>query len=307
MIKLNNNITIYHGDCFEVMDKLKQDRIILDLILTDPPYGTINNLKKFNYTSWDVKLDTRKMFRASADLLRENGRMILFSQEPYTSELRTKHPADLNFTQSAIWLKRTWGNPLGCNKNLLNVYEDINLFKKKYDNFTNPVREYSRNILKFLGLTSTEIEKQLGHRKLEHFFCCDTIQFEMCSELAYNELIEKYHINKMDSFMDYKTLKESFYKDIKKATFNLNEKNKKINCFEYPKDVEKYHTAQKPVNLLKDLITTYTNENDLVLDFTMGSGSTGVACALTNRRFIGIELNKDFFNIAKQRIEGAIK
>lgn len=307
MTKLNDNIEIYHGDCFEVMEKLKQDKIILDLILTDPPYGTIKRSTYFKNTDWDNKLDTSKLFRASADLLRENGRMILFSQEPYTSELRTKHPADLNFTQSAIWLKRVWGNCLGCNKNLLNIYEDINLFKKKYDNFTNPVREYSRNILKFIGLTSTEIEKQLGHRKLEHFFCCDTIQFEMCSESAYNELIEKYHIDKMDSFMDYKTTKELFNRDIKKTTFNLNGKNKKTNCFEYPKDVEKYHTAQKPVNLLIDLITTYTNENDLILDFTMGSGSTGVACALTNRRFIGIELNDLFFNIAKQRIEEVIK
>ena len=51
------------------------------------------------------------------------------------------------------------------------------------------------------------------------------------------------------------------------------------------------------------LIKTYTNENDLVLDFTMGSGSTGVACLNTNRRFVGIELDEKYFNIAKNRIE----
>ena len=67
------------------------------------------------------------------------------------------------------------------------------------------------------------------------------------------------------------------------------------------------HPTQKPVDLLEYLIRTYTNENELVLDFTMGSGSTGVACMNTNRKFIGIELDKNYFNIAKQRIEEACK
>ena len=66
-----------------------------------------------------------------------------------------------------------------------------------------------------------------------------------------------------------------------------------------------YHPTQKPIKLLEWLIKTYTNEGDLVLDFTMGSGSTGVACLNTNRKFIGIELDKKYFNIAKQRIEEA--
>src|SRR5699024_6376675 len=63
------------------------------------------------------------------------------------------------------------------------------------------------------------------------------------------------------------------------------------------------HPTQKPVDLLEYLIRTYTNENELVLDFTMGSGSTGVACMNTNRKFIGIELDKVYFDIAKNRIE----
>lgn len=62
-----------------------------------------------------------------------------------------------------------------------------------------------------------------------------------------------------------------------------------------------YHPNQKPIELLEYLIKTYSNENDIVLDFTMGSGSTGVACQNTNREFIGIELNEAYFNIAKER------
>lgn len=65
----------------------------------------------------------------------------------------------------------------------------------------------------------------------------------------------------------------------------------------------KLHPTQKPVELLEWLIKTYTNENDLVLDNCMGSGSTGVACLNTNRNFIGIELDEKYYKIAKERIE----
>ena len=82
----------------------------------------------------------------------------------------------------------------------------------------------------------------------------------------------------------------------------------------HPKTIQKFcrdkgglHPTQKPVALLEYLIKTYTNENDVVLDNCMGSGSTGVACINTSRNFIGIELDEGYFNIAKQRIDEAIK
>lgn len=62
------------------------------------------------------------------------------------------------------------------------------------------------------------------------------------------------------------------------------------------------HPTQKPVELMEYLIKTYTNEGETVLDFTMGSGTTGVACMNLNRKFIGIELDKNYFNMAKERI-----
>ena len=85
----------------------------------------------------------------------------------------------------------------------------------------------------------------------------------------------------------------------------------KVTDKKYPKSIlefsnanqkEKLHPTQKPVALLEYLIKTYTNENDVVLDNCMGSGSTGVACINTNRNFIGIELDKNYFNIACERI-----
>ena len=63
------------------------------------------------------------------------------------------------------------------------------------------------------------------------------------------------------------------------------------------------HPTQKPVALLKELIKTFSNEGDTVLDNCMGSGSTGVACLNTGRRFIGIELDERYFEVAKKRLE----
>lgn len=70
------------------------------------------------------------------------------------------------------------------------------------------------------------------------------------------------------------------------------------------KQKSKLHPTQKPVALMEYLIKTYTNEGDLVLDFTMGSGTTGVAAKNLNRGFIGIELDQGYFDIAKERING---
>ena len=68
-----------------------------------------------------------------------------------------------------------------------------------------------------------------------------------------------------------------------------------------------YHPTQKPIPLLEYLIKTYTKDNELILDFTMGSGSTGVAALNTNRRFVGIELDEDYFNIAVERLKNSEK
>lgn len=87
----------------------------------------------------------------------------------------------------------------------------------------------------------------------------------------------------------------------------------KVNDLYYPKSIIEFskannresglHPTQKPVALMEYLIKTYSNEGDLILDFTMGSGSTGVACSNLNRKFIGIELDEKYFNIAKERLE----
>ena len=110
------------------------------------------------------------------------------------------------------------------------------------------------------------------------------------------------------------TLKQSKAESKKTTTSNYN--NYKFTTYSsterYPTSILKFkkdsqtsklHPTQKPVALLEYLIKTYTNENDIVLDNVMGSGSTIVACINTNRQYIGMELNENYFNKAKNRIE----
>lgn len=109
--------------------------------------------------------------------------------------------------------------------------------------------------------------------------------------------------------------KKKSYKSKKLQTEVYNET--KNNCLyesteRYPRSIQVFSTdtqksalspTQKPVALMEYLIKTYTNETEIVLDSCMGSGTTGVACINTNRKFIGIELEEKYFNIAKERIE----
>jgi site-specific DNA-methyltransferase (adenine-specific) len=95
---------------------------------------------------------------------------------------------------------------------------------------------------------------------------------------------------------------------IKPEHFTVNDDYFPVNILEdFPNCANKtgrQHPTQKPVALMEYLIKTYTNEGEIVLDFTMGSGTTGVACKNLNRRFIGIELDEKYFEIAKTRIMG---
>ena len=94
---------------------------------------------------------------------------------------------------------------------------------------------------------------------------------------------------------------------------NFNQSEVKSEGDRYPRDVmyfktaesegKTFHKTQKPVALMEYLIKTYTNKGETVLDFTMGSGTTGVACKNTNRNFIGIEMDDNYFKIAEQRIK----
>lgn len=248
---------LYNGDCLEVMDKLIEDGIKVDAIITDPPYGT-------TACKWDSIIPLDKMWDKLNKLIKPNGGMILFGSQPFTTSLiysNIKH-----FKHQWIWNKSSAGNVLVAKYQPLKVEEEILVFT--------------------------------GKGEKVNYYPIFTID------------------NKRDLTKEKPAVKQSdMFDGIKSGKFYKTEKNKK-GTERYPKNIinistqstecansKRVHPTQKPVALLEYLIKTYTNEGDLVLDFTMGSGSTGVAALNTNRRFIGIELDENYFNIAKSRID----
>lgn len=290
------------------MGELSERERAFDLILTDPPYGTINGLGLDGYknrdTTWDNIIPSKEMFNLCERLLRVNGNLVLFSQEPYTSHLRQYNYPNMYFVYPLYWFKDHFANSLSCKKAPVSYVEDISVFRKKHDSDNkHPLRLYAQTLLKELGVTYKDIERKLGHRRAEHFFYrIGSSQFSLCTESTYNELINVYHINSLDCFKTYDELEKINAKF--KSKFNLpKDKLFKSNVLKYKKSYNRFHPTEKPVPLLEDLIQTYTDKGDLVLDFTMGSGSTGVACQNTNRNFIGIELDTEYYKIAEKRLK----
>jgi len=302
---------LYNGDCLIESDKIESGSV--DLILTDLPYGNMKNIRNpqrpkswgnEDYLKWDTALEPKSIYEIANRILRKNGKMILFSQEPYTNRLITEAISNIPFSYRAIWEKDNFANCLLANKAMVSYTEDILIFSKTHDHEgLHPLREYALKLKEYTNYSRLKFRKTLGHYGFQHFLEGDktSSQFSICTEKTYKELIEVFAIDKMDGFRTFDDI--SSETDGLNSTFNLWEGNKyKSNILKYKKDYSGHHPTQKPVLLLEDLIKTFSNEGDLIVDLTMGSGSTGVACANTNRNFIGIEKDEKYFNIAKKRI-----
>ena len=300
-----DKIKLLHGDCLIESDNIESGSV--DLILTDLPYGNMNGAGLDGWgkdkTNWDFAIEPKKIYEIANRILRKNGKMVLFSQEPYTGRLTNEAIPNVPFNYRMIWAKDHFANSLIAKKAPVSFYEDILLFSKKHDmEGLHPLREYFKMVMDYIGLNLKQINSKLGHRRAEHTFYINSTQYGLCTESTYNELIQVFNIDKMQGFKTYEELRVIDKKY--DSTFNLWEGNKyKSNILKYKKDYDGYHPTQKPILLLEDLIKTFSNEGDLVVDLTMGSGSTGVACINTNRNFIGIELDENYFEIAKKRIE----
>ena len=235
--------TLYQGDCLKILSDLDPGSI--DLILTDPPYGTTQ-------CKWDSVIPLREMWECLKYVTYDRTPIALFGSEPFSSKLRVSNLK--MFKYDWVWIKDKKTGHLNCKKQPLRDHENISVFYKKQPNYK--------------PLLTDKIAKNIRP---------DTRgkQPEQYSE-------------------SNKNAKRTIPLDKAYPTQSL----KYGNC----SGKKSYHPTQKPVALLEYLIKTYTNEGDTVLDFTMGSGSTGVACENLNRKFIGIELEEKYFDIAVKRI-----
>lgn len=232
------NIQLYNGDCLEVMDRLIEQGVKVDAIITDPPYlhekggrgklllgdsldRDLFNMKKLG----DFGESNINNFLDKANSLMSKTNMYCFCSEkqlPYYLNWCIKYKKKFNIL--------TWNKPLSI------------MNRERY---------------------STNIEYIIR------------IYVNGCA------------LNKID-FEEYpeKTIFYSKYK-----------------TYSQVRGSGKFHPSEKPLDIIKEFIELSTKENQTVLDLFMGSGSTGVACKNLNRKFIGIELDERYFNIAKERIE----
>lgn len=235
------------------MDELIKQGIKVDMVLTDPPYGT-------TACKWDSIIPFDKMWERINELIKNNTPIILFGSEPFSSNLRISNLQ--NFKYDWIWNKVQGTGMTICKIQPMKNHEIISVFGK------NKIT-YNPQMIKR--------DKEL-----------DTTKWKM--DKLYSE---NGNYSSKDSTQTQKIYKEKYPNSI--LTFHKSAKE----C----NNTNRVHPTQKPVDLLEYLINTYTNENELVLDFTMGSGSTGVACKNTNRRFIGIEKEATYCDIALHRIQ----
>ena len=158
-------IKLYKGDCLVESDKIEDGSV--DLILTDLPYGTVENIGgnaenikhgMKNKTSWDVSIDPIRIFDIANRILRRNGKLVLFSQQPYTTELISKAIPNLPHSYNMIWEKDHFANSLIAKKAPVSYYEDIVVFSKTHDiEGLHPLRQYFKNVMDYIGLPKKEI------------------------------------------------------------------------------------------------------------------------------------------------------
>ena len=232
---------LYKGDCLEVMKYIKDKS--LDMICADLPYGTTR-------CKWDSIIPFDKLWEQYHRVIKDNGAIVLFGQEPFSSYLRLSNIDEYKY--DIVWDKVKGVGFLNAKKQPMRNHELISVFYKQQCKY-NPQMTH-------------------GHKR-KVSYRTDNQQGEIygsCGENSY------------DSTDRYP---------------------RSIQVFSTDTQISSLHPTQKPIALLEYLIKTYTDEDEWVLDNCMGSGSCGVACCATKRNFIGIELDENYFEIAKKRIE----
>lgn len=302
----DGDFILINADCISTMTSLVKLGVNVDHIITDIPYGIVQGLaiegwkNSGSIPTWDMPIDVPSMIECCFNISKANANLILFSQEPMTFKLNYQLNIFQKYVVSnkMIWIKNNHANGFSAKTTPLNYYEEMLLIRKNLDESNSiEIRKYFKEMLQFIGVKKKAIMEELG-QGLDHCFRYANRTFYIPTQVNYNALIKKYGIDKMPGFIPYKTLKKMWDSE-NTAVFNIPKgENIVKNVFEYKKDTNNIHPTQKPVALLKKLIQIFSNKNDYILDFACGSGSTGIAAAKLGRKFIGIELDTNFYNKA---------
>ena len=317
------SVTLMNADCLDAMWLIPDGSV--DLILCDLPYGT-------TACKWDSVIPFEPLWAHYWRVLKPNGVVALTASQPFTTSLISSQIE--RFRYSWVWEKDQGVNFLSAKKHPLKVHEDVCIFyqdlseqKGSAPQF-DEIRAYLQSEREKTRLSSKELRSLLGNDMQSHYFT-NGVQFCIPSSENYAKL-QTTGFFSLD-FSELKSWYDRMSEGIEPSPYfpqmssgapyvsgrgssgevtGSVEKIQTVNCgTRYPRSVVKVkretglHPTQKPVALMEYLIKTYTNEGETVLDNCMGSGTTGVACRNTGRKFIGIERDPEYFRIAQERIE----
>ena len=333
-MKLSEDIELLHGDCIDLLPKIPDGSV--DAIITDPPYGYLKNQKL------DIPFNETVFFNEAKRVLKPSGFILLFGRGTAFYRWNTIL-ADLGFIfkEEIIWNKVQTTSPV---LPLSRVHETISIHCKRKGKINKVRVPYLEMKGHDIGAIKTDIKRLMSvfsnskhlaavKKYLEEYekTCVWDKQAKAKFFTSHTGIINGCDRDVSTIDMIERGLREksiiNFYNENHTGKYNLSttERIRDANrCFLTMRIitdgfVEKsimqqgrehhtmQHPTQKPVRLMERLMALVTQENALVLDPFAGSASTGVACINTGRKFIGIELDDVYFDIAKNRIESALK
>ena len=311
------------GDCLEKMKDIPDGSV--DLVLVDPPYGV-------TACKWDTVIPLEPLWEQYERIVKSNGIIVIFGSEPFSSTVRMSNIK--RYKYDWIWKKSNSTGFLSAKKQPLRVYENIMVFYSS-DIMSDTTLFFERSKDYLIGekekaeAAGYNMKEVLGNFMGSHYFTRKTqfafpkredyekLQSTGFFQREYDEAKREYDEAKRMTYnpqftqgkpYEVKAHKQKEHVYGYDETYHTNNEDGKrypLNVIEFKNEMNGYAPTQKPVPLLEYLIKTYTNEGETVLDNCMGSGSTGVACIKTGRKFIGIEKDEKYFDIAKMRIEEA--
>jgi|TARA_R110000824_G_scaffold255119_1_gene444084 site-specific DNA-methyltransferase (adenine-specific) len=263
---------IRQGNCMELMQDVETGSV--DLILCDLPYGTTDRKGKggSRIFKWDSPLPLDDLWVQYRRILSPSGTVVLFGDQPFTSKLVLSNVEW--FKYEWIWKKSRTTGFLLANYRPMKQTEDILVFSQLGAAAASAKTESGNMVYNPQGLIPKVVKKKNNPKRLGKV-------------LGVTEFIGKG--NKLLTNSEYEQKFTNYPKEI----------------LEFAAEKNTVHPTQKPVSLLEYLIETYSHHDDLVMDNCMGAGSTGVACVNTSRRFVGFEMEEEYFKHAKSRIEEA--
>ena len=260
------------GDCLSVMDFIEDKSV--DLILCDLPYATtdrsgVSGSGKNRVLEWDTVIPLDKLWEQYRRILSSTGSVVLTADQPFTSQLILSNLEW--FKYDLIWKKKKVTGFLHANGRPMKETEDIVVFSPMGASGAS-VKANKNMTYNPQGLIEKKVKKKNSASRLGNF------------------LHQPEHLGANNKL-------------INDTEYEQNWTNYPTEIIEIGLDKCDIHPTQKPVALMEYLIKTYSNVGDTILDNCMGSGTTGIACKNTDRNFIGIEMDKKFFDKAKDRID----